>query len=62
MKSILKKLLILLSVLISLHACGKEDILDEQRDYALIKAMEAVKKQNRKDIDEEALEKHAIII
>lgn len=56
----LKKSITFLLILALLSACNKKEILDEQRDYALIKAMESAQNQNRKYIDIDALEKHAI--
>ena len=53
-------LISLLLILIFISACNKKDILDDQRDYALIKAIESAQNKNRKGIDVEALEKHAL--
>ena len=53
-------LISLLLILIFISACNKKEILDDQRDYALIKAIESAQNKNRKGIDVEALEKHAL--
>ena len=54
-------LISLLLILIFTSACNKKEILDDQRDYALIKAIESAQNKNRKEIDVEALEKHALV-
>ena len=53
-------LISLLLILSLLSACNKKEILEDQRDYALIKAINSSKNQTDKDIDIEALEKHAL--
>ena len=61
MRTIIKDLLIVLLFLVALFACNRKEVLDSQRDYALIKAMESARNQDRKEIDIEALEKHALV-
>lgn len=61
MKNSIKTLLVFVCLFAILCACNKKEILDEQRDYALIKAMESARNQSDKNIDIEALEKHALI-
>ena len=53
-------LISLLLILIFISACNIKEILEDQRDYALIKAINSSKNQTDKDIDIEALEKHAL--
>lgn len=61
MKNLIKTLLTFIFLLAILCACSKKEVLDEQKDYALIKAMESARNQSDKDIDVGALEKHALI-
>ena len=60
MKNSIKTLLAFVCLFAILCACNKKEILDEQRDYALIRAMESARNQSDKNIDIEALEKHAL--
>ena len=55
-----KNLVVVLFALVALFACRNKDVLDGQRDYALIKAMESARNQSDEDIDVEALEEHAL--
>ena len=61
MRTIIEKLVVVLLFLVLLFSCNRKEVLDSQRDYALIKAIESAQNQNRKDIDVEALEKHALV-
>ena len=61
MKNLIKTLLAFLLLFALLVACNKEEKLDEQRDYALIKAVESARNQSVKNIDVEALEKHVLV-
>ena len=60
MKNSIKTLLVFVCLFAILCACNKKEILDEQRDYALIRAMESARNQSDENIDIEALEKHAL--
>ena len=60
MKNSIKTLLAFVCLFAILCACNKKEMLDEQRDYALIRAMESARNQSDKNIDIEALEKHAL--
>jgi hypothetical protein len=60
MRTIIEKLVIILLFLVVLFSCNRKEVLDDQRDYALIRAINSSKNQTDKDIDIEALEKHAL--
>ena len=60
MRTIIEKLVIVLLLLVALFACNRKEVLDSQRDYALIKAMESARSQNDENIDVEALEEHSL--
>ncbi len=60
MRIIIKNLVVVLLFLVALSSCGDKEVLDGQRDYALIKAMESAKNQSDENIDVEALEEHAL--
>ena len=60
MRTIIEKLVIVLLLLVLLFSCNRKEVLDDQRDYALIRAINSSKNQTDKDIDIEALEKHAL--
>ncbi len=61
MRIVVKILVVVLFLLVALSACRNKDVLDRQRDYALIKAMESARNQSDEDIDVEALEEHALV-
>ena len=60
MRTIIEKLVVVLLLLVALFACNRKEVLDSQRDYALIKAMESARSQNDENIDVEALEEHSL--
>ena len=60
MRIIIKNLVVVLLFLVALSSCGDKEVLDGQRDYALIKAMESARNQSDENIDVEALEEHAL--
>ena len=43
MRIVVKILVVVLFFLVALSACRNKDVLDRQRDYALIKAMESAR-------------------
>ncbi len=60
MRIIIKNLVVVLLFLVALSSCGNKEVLDGQRDYVLIKAMESARNQSDENIDVEALEEHAL--
>ena len=61
MKNSIKTLLAFVCLFAILCACNKKEILDEQRDYILIKAMKSAQNQSVEGIDVDDLENYAII-
>ncbi len=61
MKNLIKTLLAFLLLFVLLVACNKEEKLDEQKDYTLIKAIKSAKNQSLEDIDIDDLENYAMI-
>lgn len=61
MKNLIKTLLAFLLLFALLVACNKEEKLDEQKDYTLIKAIKSAQNQSLEDIDIDDLENYALM-
>lgn len=61
MKNLIKTLLAFLLLFVLLVACNKEEKLDEQKDYILIKAIKSAQNQSLEDIDVDDLENYALM-
>ena len=61
MKNLIKTLLAFLLLFALLVACNKEEKLDEQKDYTLIKAIKSAQNKSLEDIDVDDLENYALM-
>lgn len=61
MENLIKTLLAFLLLFALLVACNKEEKLDEQKDYTLIKAMKSAENQSIEGIDIDDLENYALM-